>query len=112
MNLKAVAVAMSVLLVSGAARAEDLDALRQRIDQLESKLKEMSARIDDLGPTSAPRQVRIVDPVFIGAGDAKPSPLSMDDPTINCPPHSFVTAIQVLKTGNTVSQIRYACRGI
>ena len=106
--------AAMVLVLSGpsAARAEDVASLQHRIDQLESELKELRERVDALGPASAPRQVLTVDPVFMGAGAAEPSPLAMEDPRVNCPPHSFVTGIQVLKTGNTVSQIRYACRGI
>jgi hypothetical protein len=113
MNLNAVVAVFALALsLSGAARAEDTEALHHRIDQLESELKKLSARIDNLGSAAASRQIRVVDPVFIGAGSTKPSPLAMDNPIINCQPHSFVTAIQVLKTGNTVSQIRYACRGI
>jgi hypothetical protein len=98
-------------LLPSAANAEDLASLRQRVDQLENRIAELSHRLDNLGASSAMREVRTVDPVFMGEGKAKPSPLAMDDPIINCPAHSFVTAIQLLKTGNTVSQLRYACRG-
>jgi hypothetical protein len=112
MKLNALAAITLLISFSCAARAEDVETLRRRIDQLEIQVKEMGARIDNLGPASAPRQVRTVDPVFFGKSSTKASPLAMDNPIINCPQHSFVTAIQVLKTGNTVSQIRYACRGI
>lgn len=101
-----------ILLTAVSARADDAETLRKKVDQLETELRELRARIDNLGPASARREVRAADPVFIGAGSTHPSPLAMDDPAINCPPHSFVTAIQILKTGNTVSQIRYACRGV
>jgi hypothetical protein len=93
------------------ANAEDLTSLQQRVDQLENRITELSRRVESLGASSAMREVRTVDPVFMGEGNAKPGPLAMDDPTINCPARSFVTAIQLLKTGNTVSQLRYACRG-
>jgi len=112
MRFCSLAVVVLVLSVPSAACAEDVVTLQHRIDQLESELRELRERIDTLGPASAPRQVLTVDPVFMGAGAAEPNPLAMEDPRINCPPHSFVTGIQVLKTGNTVSQIRYACRGI
>ena len=104
-------VLLASLLSPSAANAEDLASLQQKVDQLENRITELSHRLDNLGASSATREVRTVDPVFMGEGNAKPSPLAMDDPTINCPAHSFVTAIQLLKTGNTVSQLRYACRG-
>ena len=104
-------VLLAILLSPSAANAEDLASLQQRVDQLENRIAELSHRLDNLGASSAMREVRTVDPVFMGEGNAKPSPLAMDDPTINCPAHSFVTAIQLLKTGNTVSQLRYTCRG-
>ena len=110
MKLK-ILVLLAVLLSPSAANAEDLASLQQRVDQLENRIAELSHRLDNLGASSAMREVRTVDPVFMGVGNAKPSPLAMDDPTINCPAHSFVTAIQLLKIGDTVSQLRYACRG-
>ena len=88
-----------------AALADEVDRLRSEVDALRS-------RLDALGPASASREVRIADPVFVGAGAVEPSPLAMDDPIINCPRRSFVSVIQILKTGNTVTQIRYACRAI
>ncbi|MBV9221642.1 MAG: hypothetical protein JO366_20990 [Methylobacteriaceae bacterium] len=112
MRIGASALICLMLLLSGHAQAEDLDTLRKKVDQLTTELGELRARIDKFGPASAGREVKVTDPVFLGAGSTKPSPLSMDDPVINCPPRSFVSAIQVLKTGNTVTQIRYACRGI
>ena len=102
---------LAVLLSVSAANAEDLASPQHRVDQLENRITELSRRLDNLGASSAMREIRTVDPVFMGEGKAKPSPLAMDDPTINCPAHSFISAIQLLKTGNTVSQLRYACRG-
>ena len=101
-----------MLMAAGAAHADDGSALDKRLDRLDAELKDLRARVDHLGPSSAAREVKVVDPVFIGAGAAKHNSLSMDEASINCPRHSFVTAVQVLKTGNTVSQIRYACRGL
>ena len=105
-------VAAVMILVSTQAWPQDDTTLTKKIDRLESDVRTLQARLADLGPASALRNVKVVDPVFIGAGGAKTNSLSMDNAMINCPPHSFVTAVQILKTGNTVSQIRYACRGI
>jgi hypothetical protein len=99
------------MLLPSSASAEDPSALQQKVDRLESRLVELTRRLDNLGASSAMREVRTVDPVFMGHGRPEQSPLAMDDPTVNCPAHSFVTAIQLLKTGNTVTQLRYACRG-
>ncbi len=97
---------------SGTARADDIGALRMKVEQLESELAGLRGRLDRLGTVAVLREVKATDPVFLGRGANRPAPLTMDDSAINCPARSFVTAIQVLKTGNTVSQIRYACRGI
>ncbi len=112
MKLECLALLALVLSTPAPARAEEGETLQQRVDRLEADVEQLRARIDHLGPVSGARQVRVVDPVFIGAGSASPSPLAMDNPIINCSARSFVSAVQVLKTGNTVSQIRYACRGI
>lgn len=114
MKVRAIAVFLSALLLlsPGSPRAEELESLQQWVGQLETTLKALSVRLDGLGPVVATREVRIADPVFIGAGAKSLNSLSMDNPIINCPRHSFVSAVQVLKTGNTVSQIRNACRGI
>ena len=101
-----------MVLSSAPAWSQDAGALDKKIDRLESEVQSLRARLDHLGPASALRDVKVVDPVFIGAGGAKTNSLAMDNALINCPPHSFVTAVQILKTGNTVSQIRYACRGV
>ncbi len=112
MSLNAAVLATVTILISAPAWSQEDATLAKRIDRLESDIRTLHARIDDLGPASALRDVRVVDPVFIGAGGAKTNSLAMDNAAINCPPHSFVTAVQILKTGNTVSQIRYACRGV
>lgn len=112
MSLNASALATIMILSSAPAWSQDDAALTKKIDQLESDIRTLHARVDNLGPASALRDVKVVDPVFIGAGGAKINSLAMDNAMINCPPHSFVTAVQILKTGNTVSQIRYACRGV
>ena len=91
-------VLLASMLSPSTANAEDFASLQQRVDRLENRITELSHRLDGLGASSAMREVRTVDPVFMGEGNAKPSPLAMDDPTINCPAHSFVTAIQLLKT--------------
>src|SRR5579863_9078588 len=91
---------LAVTLRISAANAEDLASLQHRVDQLQIRIAELNHRLDNLGASSATREVRTVDPVFMGEGNVKPSPLAMDDPKINCPAHSFITAIQLLKTGN------------
>ncbi len=101
-----------IILISAPAWSQEYATLAKRVERLESDLRTLHSRIDNLGPASALRDVRVADPVFIGAGGAKANSLAMDNAVINCPPHSFVTAVQILKTGNTVSQIRYACRGV
>jgi hypothetical protein len=95
-----------------AARAEDGTVLETRIGQLEAEIRQLQGRVEHLGLVTTSREIRIADPVFVGAGSVSPSPLAMDDPAINCPARSFVTAIQIIKTSNTVTQVRYACRGI
>ena len=112
MTLNPLTIATVMLLSSAPAWSQDAAALDKKIDRLESDVRSLHARLDKLGPASALRDVKVVDPVFIGAGGAKTNSLAMDNALINCPPHSFVTAVQILKTGNTVSQIRYACRGV
>lgn len=92
------------------ASAQDAGALETRISQLESELGKLQARVDAFGSATTSRTILSTNPVFMGAGVADPGSLGMDDARINCPPRSYVAAIQVLKTGNTVSQIRYACR--
>ena len=101
-----------IILISAPAWSQEDARLAKRVDRLESDIRMLHARIDNLGPASALRDVRVVDPVFIGAGGARSNSLAMDNAAINCPPHSFVTAVQILKTGNTVSHIRYACRSV
>ena len=97
-------------LLPGSVKADELQNLQNRVNQLETDLKNLKQRFDNLGSGSAPRKVRIVDPVFIGEGVQKSNSLEMDNETINCPARSFITAVQILKTSNTVTQIRYACR--
>ena len=112
MALTTSVLATVMILISAPAWSQEDATLAKRVDRLESDIRTLHARIDHLGPASALRDVKVVDPVFIGAGGAKTNSLSMDNVVINCPAHSFVTAVQVLKTGDTVSQIRYACRGV
>ena len=112
MRIHILVIASVVQLASGAARAESLEATQKRVEQLESEVRELRARIDNLGPVAGAREIRTANPVFLGEESMGPSQLAMDDPAINCPAQSFVAAIQILKTGNTVTQIRYACRGL
>ena len=77
------------------AQADEIDLLHRKVDQLEAHLNDLRQRLDGLGSASASRQVRIVDPVFIGAGVQKSNSLAMDNETINCPARSFITAVQI-----------------
>ncbi len=110
MKIRVIVLTAVVSLAPAAARADDVVDLHRKVDQLEADLKDLRLRFGKLGASSAARQIRVVDPVFIGAGVQKANSLAMDNETINCPSRSFITAVQILKTGNTVNQIRYACR--
>lgn len=112
MSFKSVVFAIVIPLLPVSAWADDVADLRKRVDQLEADLRHVQLRFDKLGAASTVRQVRIANPVFIGAGTKNANSLAMDNETINCPAKSFITAVQILKTGNTVTQIRYACRAL
>src|SRR5260370_26432904 len=112
MRIHILVIAGVVQLASVTTRSESWEAIQNRVEQVESELRELRARIDNLGPVAGAREIRVANPVFLGPESMGPSQLAMEDPAINCPAQSFVAAIQILKTGNTVTQIRYACRGL
>ena len=72
-----------MVLSSLPAWSQDATAVDKKIDRLEIELQALRARIYHLGPASALRDVKVVDPVFIGAGAAKTNSLEMANTTIN-----------------------------
>jgi hypothetical protein len=69
---KALVVAALCRSLAGAVQAQDMEAVYRRIHQLENEVQQLRARVGNLGPVSAPREVRI-DPVFIGSASANPN---------------------------------------
>ena len=73
MRILILVIASVVQLASGAARAESLEATQKRVEQLESEVRELRARIANLGPVAGAREIRAANPVFLGEESMGPS---------------------------------------